>query len=123
MKCYAFEITVKGRPEWAQTINATTLGRAKAEYFSDLRDAWPDVPFTALRGRKVGGPSSSEQFIRNARYRGLPALRCGDTVRVGDSSGVVVGHDASANFRVQFAAESRYAGAVLSVHPGDFQPL
>lgn len=116
---FAFEVSVKGT-DWAQIINARTAARAKSEYHRDVIDAWPDVPFTAIRCRKVGAPRSSSQFVRNAIYRGLPDVRCGHRVRVGESFGAIVGHDSSALFEVLFDADApRYAGLKLSVHPSE----
>ena len=50
----AFEVTVKGKPDWGQVINARSPAQAKREYHLMVQDAWPDVPWTALRCRKVG---------------------------------------------------------------------
>lgn len=83
-----------------------------------MLDAWPDIPFTLVRVRKLGPPQSSPGFIRNAEYRQLPGLRCGQRVTVGTATGVVVGHDGAANFEVIFDDDSpKYPGKTLSVHP------
>jgi hypothetical protein len=113
---FAFEVSVKGR-EWSRIVNARSPGKAKVEYFRDVCESWPEIPFTAIRCRKVGAPISSAQFLNNARYRGLPNIRCGDRVKVGKEQGAIVGHDASANFLVLFDEDSKYAGNTLSVHP------
>jgi hypothetical protein len=117
-----FLVSVAGT-EWAEYVNERTAGRAKVRYWRRVIDAWPDVPFTKMRARRVGAPHTSEQFKRNARYRGLPELTCGDCVRVGDAHGVIVDHDASANFVVLFDEDSpKYAGSTLSVHPSELRP-
>lgn len=118
---FAWFVTVKSKPEWGQTINARTAGAAKAEYHRDLREAWPDIPFTELRCQRIGAPHSSGDFLRNANYRGLPNIRCGDKVLVGDAGGVIVGHDMSCNFRVLFDVGTKYANQTLSVHPSELQ--
>lgn len=113
---FAFECNVAGR-DWQQTINARSYGRAKSEYHRSVTDAWPDIPFTAIRCRKLGGPRTSERFKSCAEYRGLPGLSCGQRVLVGAATGVVVGHNSGACFKVLFDDDSpKYAGATLPVH-------
>jgi hypothetical protein len=118
---FAFEVSVAGT-DWRRVINARTSGQAKYLYHLDILDPYPDLPFTSLRCRKVGRPESSRDFIRNAEYRGLPKARCGDPVRVGSATGVIVGHNASANFDVLFDDDSpKYAGLRLAVHPDELE--
>lgn len=116
---FAFACSVVGAPWGPTTVNHSSAGKAKADYWRDIRDARPDVPFTAIRVRKLGPPHTSEAFKRTAAYRGLPDLKCGDPVEVNGRSGVIVGHNDSANFDVLFS-EGDWAGAVLNCHPGDF---
>lgn len=119
----AWEVSVSGQ-DWKVVVNATSRGKAKAEYHRQVLDAWPGVPFTAMRASAVGRPRSSRQFILCAEYRGLPNLRCGDKVKVGQATGTVVGHNASSNFEVLFDADSKeYAGQRLSVHPESMQVI
>lgn len=113
---FAWEVSVKGT-DWTKIVNARTSGQAKRDYHLDVRDAWPDVPYTAMRCRKIGAPHTSERFKHNARYRGLPDVRCGQRVKVGDARGVIVGHNESANFDVLFDADSKYRGMKLNCHP------
>ena len=114
---FAWEVSVKGT-DWTKIVNARTAGQAKRDYHLDVRDAWPDVPYTAMRCRKIGAPHTSERFKHNARYRGMPEVRCGQRVKVGDARGVIVGHNDSANFDVLFDDDSpRYAGMRLNCHP------
>lgn len=115
MNVWTFRVTVVGT-DWHQDINSTTPGQAKMRYYHDLRDSWQSIPFTALRVRKIGRASSSDEFLRVARYRGLPEARCGSQVKVGDEIGIIVGHNSSANFDVLFES-GRYRGQVLNVHP------
>jgi hypothetical protein len=120
--CFAFDVWVHDRPEFRRTVNARSAAKAKAAYLLDLQDAWPNYKFTDLRVRKVGRPHTSEGFRRNAAYRGMPQLECGQRVIVGDGRGVIVGHNSSANFDVLFDDDSRkYAGMTLNVHPGEIK--
>jgi hypothetical protein len=120
---YSFEVSVIGT-NWTKQINARSAGKAKAEYWRDVREPWPDVPFTAIRARKIGRPESTEQFIRMAKYRGLPDVRCGQRVKVRNSCGVIVGHNSSANFDVLFDEDSpRFPNQRLNVHPADCELL
>lgn len=120
---FAFACRVAWAPEWGETIyNRATAGQAKYDHWLHVHEAWQDTKFTDIRVRKVGRPESTEQFIGNAEYRGLPDLRCGHRVKVGQSEGIVVGHNASANFEVLFDA-GKYAGQTLSVHPSEMQVL
>lgn len=114
---FAFEVSVAGE-EWSRVVNARSAGAAKSWYHRDISDAYPDLPFTLLRVRKVGKPHTCPEFIRNAQYRGMPGLRCGQRVIAEGGRGVVVGHNSSANLDVLFDDDSpRYAGQRLNVHP------
>jgi len=117
-KIYAFDIWVASHPEFRQTTNAVSAGKAKSHYLASLQEAWPDFKYLDLRAVKVGPPRSSEQFLRNAKYRGVPDARCGQAVTIGAAHGVIVGHNSSANFDVLFDDDSpKYAGETLNVHP------
>lgn len=121
---FSWEVSVKDWPGSGGIINARTRGKAKAEYYLTLSDAWPGIPFTAVRCRKIGVcGGSSEDFIRCAESRGLLDLRVGQRVEILDGlgTGVVTGHDDAARFIVLFDDDSgRHAGQKVSVHPGDF---
>lgn len=121
----AYACHIPGAPwgDSASIYNATSSGKAKALYWRHVTDAWPCIPFTAVRVRKIGPAHTSEQFKRNAAYRGMPDVRCGQRVRVGDAEGVIVGHNSSANFDVLFDADSRYGGSMLNVHPSEITLL
>ena len=117
---FAFEVSVVGTV-WTTVVNERTAGRAKSEYFRGLHEAWPSIPFTALRARKLGAPISSQEFRWCADRRGVDFV-CGQPVTVGSDTGVIVGHNASANFEVLFDAHApRFANMRLSVHPHDIQ--
>ena len=120
---FAFEVSVAGT-DWTKIINARTRGKAKYQYWLDVTDVWPDVPITAMRARKYnnGEPHTSEGFERNAKYRGLPNVKCGQRVRVGSDEGVIVGHNSSANFDVLLDDDSlKYGGRKLNVHPQEIE--
>lgn len=121
---FAFACRTSWAPQWGETIyNARTAGQAKVRHFWQVRDAWCDTKFTDIRCRKVGGPHTSERFKDNAKYRGMPDVRCGQRVRVGDhGDGVIVGHNASANFDVLFDT-GRWAGQTLNCHPQSVELL
>ena len=116
MKIFSFNCYPKGKEEWSRIINSNSKGRAKSEYWREINESW-DVPFTAIRAQKVGAPQTSYSFVRNAVYRGLPDVKCGQRVKVGDSFGFIVGHNSYANFDVLFDADSKYPNLTLNVHP------
>jgi hypothetical protein len=118
---FAFECNVSEH-DWQAVVHARTAGQAKSEYWSRVRDSWPDIPYTTIRCRKLGAPRSSLDFIRCADGRGV-VLRCGDRVRVGPDTGVIVGHNSSANFDVLFDRDSRYPDQRLNVHPASISKV
>lgn len=123
VEVFAFACSHKNHPEWRYTIyNALTAGKARYQYFLDVREPWPDVKLIDLRARKIGPAHSSEGFIHNAIYRGMPDVRCGRRVRTNGCDGVIVGHNSSANFNVLFET-GKYAGQTLNVHPSEIELL
>ncbi len=120
---FAFACRVVWAPEWGETIyNRHTAGQAKAEHFHQVRDSWSNTKYTDIRVRKVGAPVSSEQFISNAKYRGLPDVRCGQRVNVRSVGlGTIVGHNSSANFDVLFDRDSKHPGMTLNCHPMEIE--
>ena len=99
------------------TITAKSAGKAKAAYRSQLLDVFDRVEFRDIRVRSLGGPVTSDEFRRNAEYRGVPFAKVGMRVRVGEAMGTIIGHDSSANWRVLFDEDTRYQGGTLSCHP------
>lgn len=106
--------------EFTRTVNAATAGAARYDYLLDIRDAYPDATFADIRVRKLGPAHTSERFKRNAEYRGMPDLRCGEAVTVNGRPGFVVGHNGSANFDVLFSGGD-WSGCVLNVHPSELR--
>lgn len=118
---FAFEVSVAGT-DWTTIINHRSAGKAKYEYWLNVTESWPDVPITAMRARKIGKAHTTPGFERNAKYRGMPDIKCGQRVKVGNSRGVIVGHNSSANFDVLFDDDApRHAGRRLNVHPREVE--
>jgi hypothetical protein len=120
MSVFAFECSVKDAPWGPSIINSTTAGKAKREYHRDVSDPWPDVRFIDIRVRKIGAAHTSEGFVRNAKYRGMPDVKCGQRVSVNGSEGWIVGHNSSANFDVLFDT-GRLSGCTCNVHPSEIK--
>lgn len=120
---FAFACSVTWAPDWGVSIiNSTSAGKAKAAHFRSVHEAWEGTKFTEIRARKIGPAHTSECFIENAKYRGMPDVRCGQRVKVGEETGLIVGHNSSANFDVLFESGA-YAGETLNVHPASVELL
>jgi len=120
---FSYEVNVKGQ-NWQSIINAPSVGKAKYYYLLQVQDPWPSVRFVDLICRKLGPPHTSESFKRNACYRGLPNVRCGDRVTVNGCNGTIVGHNSAANFQVLFDLDApKYSGLTLPVHPNELQVI
>jgi hypothetical protein len=92
-------------------------GKAKVEYWHDVRESWPDIPFTAVTACLEGRPITDEHFLSTAAYRGVPFARVGIKVHVDVTGfGVITGNNYSANFNVLFKS-GKYAGQTLNCHP------
>lgn len=103
-------------------INDLSAGKAKYRFWRDVTEPWPDTKFTEVRVRKIGPAHTSERFKANAEYRGMPDVRCGDRVLVGEHEGLIAGHNSSANFDVLFTS-GPWTGKTLNVHPGEVTVL
>ena len=102
-----------------ETVYAYTKGAAKADYWRSVREAWQDIPFTAVRARRSRSARRDPNLDRVAAYRGLPALAPGVTrVRVFGRLATVIGANASANIDVIYDD-----GRKISVHPADLEIL
>ncbi len=111
----AFECNVRGT-NWQRTIYALSAGKAKSEYWRDVREAW-DTPFTAITCRSLHTPPPTpERFLSVADSRGLPFARIGMRVEVEGEPGVLVGANDSANFDVFFTA-GKLQGQTGNCHP------
>src|SRR6185312_14681202 len=95
-------------------VVARSAGQAKYRHFLNVRDAWCEFPFTAVRARAVPGFHESERFRANAEYRGIPFAKVGMRVRFDDGQeGTIVGHNDSANLDVILDGDNE----VLNCHP------
>lgn len=110
----SYECWVVGYPEHKTTVNSITSGKAKAEYFRKVKEPLCDLLFTEVRCRKIGGPHTSDEFMRVAENRGVPKARCGMKVEVEDRKGIIVGHNYCGNFDV-FFFDAKNVG---NCHPG-----
>jgi hypothetical protein len=111
----AFEVGVKGT-DWTRTVHALTAGKAKADYLRDVSEPWPDVKFTDITCRCLGGPVTDDGFRKTATYRGVPFAKIGMRVEVGGDAGQIAGNNSSANFDVLFTA-GKHKGLTLNCHP------
>lgn len=117
----AYECTVPGS-ERPTIVNARSRGAAHYEYWLEVSDCCPDLPFTAVRVvlHGKGEPVTTDMHRRVIDYRGRPELVAGRrvTVRSGGpvKSGTVVGAgDGGALIKIQIDGE-KYPGYV---HPAD----
>lgn len=115
---FSFECWVVGT-DWHQTVTARTAGRAKYEYWRDVRESWESVKFTDVRVKKLGRPVTGSEFLKVARYRGLPEARIGMRCRAEGMEGIIVGHNSCANFDVLFDGYT----FPMNVHPHGLELL
>ena len=95
------------------SFNATSCGKAKTMFYLEID---LDFLYTAIRCKINGRPYTSDEFIRNAKYRNIEFAYCGMYVDVNGRNGVIVGHNSSANIDVLFL-DGKYKGQVLNCHP------
>jgi hypothetical protein len=111
-----FECSVKNAP-WGEdhwrSVHSFTRGQAKADYWRDVREPWPDIPFTAVRVRGPFTACDTEQFRHTAEYRKVP-YHIGDLVGWRGKVGRIVNSNSSANFEVLFPDGER-----IHIHPTD----
>jgi len=111
----AFDCGVRGT-DWHRTVHAATPGKAKAIYWRDVCEAWPDTPFTAVTVHCIGDPRTDDGFLKTAAYRNVPFARIGMRVEVAGHSGFIAGKNSSANFDVYFT-DGPDKGQTLNCHP------
>lgn len=114
---HTYEVGVR-QTDWRRQVMALTAGKAKADYFRDVRDCWPDVKYTDIVCRVIGGPVTDSEFERTATYRNVPFARVGMRVQFVDdgAEGVIAGKNSSANFDVLFVS-GKNKGLTLNCHP------
>jgi len=114
---YSFFCSVKDWPESGYSINALSAGKAKSAYHADIKDSYPNLPYTAIKSRKEGLASTSAEFKSMAEYRNIPFAKCGMAVRFQNgATGLIAGHNASANLDVLFTS-GEHTGLILNCHP------
>jgi len=109
LKCYECSLD---RKHWTQ-LNATSPGDAKSQFLRYLDGGWH---YTMILCHVLGRPHTSEEFKRNAKYRGIDFAYCGMVIDVNGKKGVITGHNDSANLNVLFT-EGKYKGQTLNCHP------
>lgn len=120
---FAFKVWCPMLGEGGTVINHRNRGGAMSEYLRLVQEAWPSVQYTDLRARKQGPAVTTPEFLRVARRRGYPGVRCGDRAffRCGSQRRpcVIVGHNSSDNFEVLFSPDGPRRGFIGNVHPFD----
>ena len=116
----AFECGVRGT-NWTRIVHHLTAGKAKYSYWLDVTEPWPDVKFTDITCRSLGGPIQTAKFKHTAAYRGVD-LVIGDKVLAGGAEGFIVDSNSSANFDVLFTS-GKWQGQILNVHPAEIKKL
>lgn len=113
----AFECWIPDAPwgDASQIINAQSRSAAKVVYWRHVVDAWPDIPYTAVRVRKLGSAQSDASFLIGVRYRGIPHARCGDRVTWKNGGGVIVGFGGGGAW-LEVLSDEGWRGYV---HPGE----
>ena len=106
-----YECSLDGK-HWS-SFNATSYGKAKAQFLCYLDGEWE---YTDIKCKVVGPVYTSDEFIRNAKYRNIEFAYCGMVVEVNGVKGVIVGHNSSANLDVLFI-EGKHKGQTLNCHP------
>jgi len=109
----AFACRLRGS-EHETILNRETAGQAKADFYSRISEI--GCSFTDIRVRRVGGPVTTDDLARTAKYREVPFVRAGMRIKVEEDFGSVVDSNDSANFDVLFET-GRHKGLILNCHP------
>ena len=102
-----YECSLDGENWWS--VNSTSYGQAKMSYYRMID---MDIKYTSIKCRCSGSPYTSEDFKRNAKYRGIEFAYCGMVVKVGNNKGVIMCHNSSANLDILFPN-----GIIYNCHP------
>jgi hypothetical protein len=109
----SFAVSTKDYPDHEKIVIAHSAGAAKYRYWIDIRDAYPEYPFTSMRARAVGGYVEPDGFRRCVEYRQIQFAKVMMLVRLDDGrEGRIIGHNSSANLDVIFDG-----GVVMNCHP------
>lgn len=110
----AYAVSSTWFPDHETVVHARSAGAAKYQHWIDVREAWEDIPFTAMRVRRVREYVEPRGFRECVERRGVPFVRIGMRVRFDDGrEGTIVGHNDSANLNVLMDGED----AVSNCHP------
>ena len=104
-----------GRNHW-ESYNATSYGKAKSQFMRDIADCVDKDAYKHIKCRVVGPVYTSDDFKRMAETRNIPFAYCGMVVKVGGTTGVIVGHNSSVNINVLFS-DGPMKGKVGNCHP------
>lgn len=107
-----YECSLDGQ-NW-RDVNSTSPGKAKSAFYRMLD--LEGVKYTWIRCRCIGRPHTSEDFVRNAKYRGIDFAYCGMVVDVDGDKGLIVGHNSSANLDILFT-DGKHKGHTFNCHP------
>lgn len=106
-----YECSLDGQNWWS--VNSTSYGQAKIAFYRMLD---MDFKYTSIKCKCAGMPYTSEDFKRNAKYRGIDFAYYGMVVDVDGDKGLIVGHNSSANLNVLFT-DGKNKGQTLNCHP------
>ena len=96
-----------------ETVYAFSSGAAKARYLRLVREFWGDIPFIAIRARRLKEFPEDANLTKICKYRGIPTLRAGKSiVSIGGKIATAIGANDSANINVIYET-----GTTGSVHP------
>ena len=115
----AFAVNVKDSPFPYRTIFHETIGKAKYQFWTDIREPYPDIKYTDITGYRIKDASDDRihrEFARTATYRGVPFAKIGMTVEVDGVKGEITGKNSAANFDILFL-EGDFKGQILNCHP------
>lgn len=115
----SYRVVLFDDENYSRTITTTSPGKARYDYYMDIRDCYDMTFFEFIKKSKVysnGLPYTSPEFIQNAIYRRIPFAKCGMMVKGEGLIGYIVGHNSSANLDV-LVTEGQYKGGVVNMHP------
>jgi hypothetical protein len=115
----AYAVNVKGSTFPARIVYHETAGKAKYQFWIDVREPWPSVKYTDITAYRVRDDREDrihQEFARTATYREVPFAKIGMTVEVDGVKGEIAGKNSDANFDVLFL-EGNHKGQILNCHP------
>lgn len=107
----SYECSLDGE-HWS-TYNALSRGKAKMKYYYELD---MEISYLAIKCRVNGAVFTSDDFKRNAKYRGIEFAYCGMVIKSEEFEGVITGYNSSCNLNV-LITNGNFKGQYLSFHP------